>query len=437
MKSMIPQSIILITTMTIIGRSMAFGARQQLSRRFMSSRTLTVSASFSVYGGLIGSNHRRQRRNQISRDLSVSSVEAPSSNSMKNIKWVQEAALDAMNEVFDPAEVARGAALAKLNKTKKKKKKKKGDAEQITATEEPPEMSDEEKAAIVDKAAAEAKPFTLADTMVTIATRADFGDYQVNAAMGLSKSLGMNPQECAKLIIEKMKSIISEVMEEPEVAGPGFINLRFKEDYLRSVVGQMASDATGRLGLPKTAQKQKIVVDYSSPNIAKEMHVGHLRSTIIGDTLCNLLEFSGHDVVRLNHIGDWGTQFGMLVEHLRDEFPAALSMETSQDVDLGDLVELYKAAKKRFDADDEFKIRAREGVVKLQAGNKEEIVAWEALCAASRLEYQKVRNSCAEFCSCTKLIKQAQKTKRLFVRFMTCSISKDLPNGVNHFTIRF
>ena len=133
-----------------------------------------------------------------------------------------------------------------------------------------------------------------------------------------------------------------------------------------------------------------MVVDFSSPNIAKEMHVGHLRSTIIGDTLANVLEFSGHEVKRLNHVGDWGTQFGMLVEHLRDEYPAALKKDTSQDVDLGDLVLLYKAAKMRFDKEDDFKVRAREGVVKLQAGDAESIAAWESLCAASRVEYQQV-----------------------------------------------
>lgn len=138
------------------------------------------------------------------------------------------------------------------------------------------------------------------------------------------------------------------------------------------------------------SNKQKIVVDFSSPNIAKEMHVGHLRSTIIGDTLCSVLEFAGHDVVRLNHVGDWGTQFGMLVEHLRDEYPIALDKSKADEVDLGDLVMLYKAAKKRFDDDEEFKTRAREGVVKLQSGNPEELAAWEALCAASRKEFQKV-----------------------------------------------
>jgi arginyl-tRNA synthetase len=200
----------------------------------------------------------------------------------------------------------------------------------------------------------------------------------------------MNPRECASKIVEKIRPKIEDCMEEPEIAGPGFVNLRFKPEYLTSVVEYMTSDPAGRLGLPKVANPQRIIVDYSSPNIAKEMHVGHLRSTIIGDTLSNLLSFSGHDVVRLNHVGDWGTQFGMLVEHLRDEYPAALSLETSQDVDLGDLVELYKAAKKRFDVDEDFKARAREGVVNLQAGNEEEIAAWQALCAASRVEYQKI-----------------------------------------------
>lgn len=312
------------------------------------------------------------------------------------MEWVQTAVLDAMNELFDPAEVARGAALAKLSKGKKKKKKGGEDPEP-----DEPVLTDEQKQAIIDQAAAEAKPFTVADTMVTMATRAEFGDYQVNAAMGLAKNVGMNPQECARKIIDKMMPVIGEYMEAPEVAGPGFINLRFREEYLRSVVGIMASDASGRLGLPETSKKQKIIVDYSSPNIAKEMHVGHLRSTIIGDTLCNLLEFAGHDVVRLNHVGDWGTQFGMLVEHLRDEYPAALNIETSQNVELGDLVTLYKAAKKRFDADDDFKTRARESVVKLQAGNKEELAAWQALCAASRVEYQKV---CIAKCDSSKQI---------------------------------
>jgi hypothetical protein len=371
--------------MTLVGRTLAFGANQ-VSRRML-SRALVTPSCPSIAVALL--NIRTKQNYHNCRFLSASTTEAPSSSSIKNLEWVQAAVLDAINEIFDPAEVARGAALANLNKTKKKKK---GGKEDALVVEEP-EMSNEEKNAIAAKAAANAKPFTVADTMVTLATRAEFGDYQVNAAMVLSKSVGINPQECAKQIIEKLKPTICRIMEEPEVAGPGFINLRFKEEYLRSVVGMMASDSNGRLGLPETSRKQKIVVDYSSPNIAKEMHVGHLRSTIIGDTLCNLLEFRGHDVVRLNHVGDWGTQFGMLVEHLRDEFPAALNIETAQDVALGDLVVLYKAAKKRFDDDMNFKVRAREAVVKLQAGSKEEVAAWEALCSASRVEYQKVSHN--------------------------------------------
>jgi len=197
-------------------------------------------------------------------------------------------------------------------------------------------------------------------------------------------------RDCASKIADGLLPILGEIMEVPEIAGPGFINLKFKENYLSSAITEMARDASGRLGIPFTSHKQKIIVDFSSPNIAKEMHVGHLRSTIIGDTLCNVLEFAGHEVVRLNHVGDWGTQFGMLVEHLRDEFPDALGTETAKNVDLGDLVILYKAAKKRFDVDDEFKQRAREGVVKLQAGNSEELAAWETLCAASRVEFEKI-----------------------------------------------
>jgi tRNA synthetases class I (R)/Arginyl tRNA synthetase N terminal domain len=377
-------------------------------------RYATASTSFgqTLPSGVVGGTDLR-RRGLHSRASTVPTVEksacflrmssttstTPSTTSgpvaIKSIEFVQDAVLEALIELFDPAEVARGAALARLeNPTSKKKKKKKPASEVSDVTEEEsleqPELSVEEKRAIADAAAADAKPFAVADTMVTLATKAEFGDYQVNAAMGLAKSVGMNPRECAAKLVERITPKIRDFMEEPEIAGPGFINLRFKRDYLTAAVRSMALDADGRLGLPRVSKKRKIVVDYSSPNIAKEMHVGHLRSTIIGDSISNLLAFQGHEVVRLNHVGDWGTQFGMLVEHLREEYPAALSLDTSQDVDLGDLVELYKAAKKRFDVDDDFKTRAREGVVKLQAGNQEEVAAWQALCAASRVEYQKI-----------------------------------------------
>lgn len=306
-------------------------------------------------------------------------------SSLKGIHWIRSTVANVLNDAFDYKQVAQNVALDKLQ-PKPLKKKKQATQEPIATT---PELSQEEKDAIVQDAIDKAMPFQEQDAMVTPATKLEFGDYQCNAAMSLAKPLNMSPRDCATLISQKLIPLLKDIMEEPEIAGPGFINLRFKEEYLSQAISQMASDPD-RLAVPQAVHPQKIVVDFSSPNIAKEMHVGHLRSTIIGDTLSNVLEFAGHKVKRLNHIGDWGTQFGMLVEHLRDEYPAALKKETSKDVDLGDLVLLYKAAKKRFDVDDDFKIRAREGVVKLQAGDEEALAAWESLCAASRSEYQKV-----------------------------------------------
>jgi arginyl-tRNA synthetase len=235
-----------------------------------------------------------------------------------------------------------------------------------------------------------AEPFTRKQAMVTAATKPEFGDYQINAALGLAKSLKIPPRECAEQIASSLETKLTPFMDTPQLAGPGFVNVKWTPEYLRQAMQTMAQDAHNRVGVPERATRLKMVVDYSSPNIAKEMHVGHLRSTIIGDTLCNVLEFVGHDVSRINHVGDWGTQFGMLVEHLREEYPQALNKETSESVDLGDLVELYKAAKKRFDADADFKVRARETVVKLQAGQPEELAAWESLCIASQKEYEKI-----------------------------------------------
>ena len=379
--------------MAIVGNmirlSRAFGTRSA-RKGLVVMGSVNTESERSLFPNHISTKNIAPTKSSSILYMSTTSAATPSIG-IKSIDFVEEAVLEAMNELFDPAEVARGAALAKLNKPKKKKKKKKKQTQdEVTPEPEEPSMSEEEKKTIGDAAAAGAKPFALSDTMVTLATKAEFGDYQVNAAMGLAKNIGMNPRECAAKIVEKIVPKIETCMEEPEIAGPGFINLRFKRDYLTAATQAMAQDASGRLAQPITTKPQKIVVDYSSPNIAKEMHVGHLRSTIIGDTLSNMLEFGGHEVVRLNHVGDWGTQFGMLVEHLRDEYPEALSIKTSQDVDLGNLVELYKAAKKRFDADEDFKTRAREGVVKLQAGNEEELAAWQALCAASRVEYQKI-----------------------------------------------
>lgn len=300
-------------------------------------------------------------------ELFSATADKPSTqpSSLKGIEYLKEHILDILNEIADPKEVARQTAMAKIAKKKKKKK-------EITADEE---------AAFIEEAVQNAPDtFTLSDTAVTTATRAEFGDYQCNAALALGG------RKVAEQIIER---IDLDIFEEPTMAGPGFINFRLTDGYLEQAVRAMACDLD-RLGMAKTTHPQRIVVDFSSPNIAKEMHVGHLRSTIIGDTLCNVLEFLGHSVVRLNHVGDWGTQFGMLVEHLRDNYPEALDPTQTDTVNLGDLVELYKAAKKRFDVDKDFKVRAREGVVKLQAGDPEARAAWQALCAASRVEFETI-----------------------------------------------
>jgi arginyl-tRNA synthetase len=310
------------------------------------------------------------------------------------MEQVQDAVVDALNELYDPLMIAKGNVQAKINKLlQQKKSKKKG----VENGEESPTLSLAEQEMMMNDALANApKEFGRSDAMVTVATKSEFGDYQINAAMGLSKALGISPRDCAAQIVESLcqRPWIQQYFVTPmQIAGPGFINLEYKTSYLQNAVRTMAADIEGRLALPPCEHPQRIVVDYSSPNIAKEMHVGHLRSTIIGDTIANVLQFVGHDVVRLNHIGDWGTQFGMLVEHLRDEYPQALVPRTKDGddvLDLGDLVVLYKAAKKRFDADEAFKERARQGVVKLQAGDPESIAAWESLCEASRVEYQKI-----------------------------------------------
>jgi arginyl-tRNA synthetase len=233
--------------------------------------------------------------------------------------------------------------------------------------------------------------FALLDPSVSPSKDRQFGDYQCNAALGLTKKLKQNPREIASKIIANLA--IADLCEEPSIDGPGFINVKLKIGYLESQLvnmleGDSQGDAYGRLGIAPTAKPQRVVVDFSSPNIAKEMHVGHLRSTIIGDCIARILEFQGHDVLRLNHVGDWGTQFGMLITYLREAFPEALTKSNA--LDLGDLVALYRAAKERFDRDEEFKEAARQAVVELQAGNLEAKIAWQLLCDQSRREFQKI-----------------------------------------------
>ena len=211
-----------------------------------------------------------------------------------------------------------------------------------------------------------------------------FGDYQANVAMSLAKRLKEKPRAIATKIVDHLA--IEDLCESPQIAGPGFINLKFKIDYLQTQLKTVYLD--DRLGIPKADPIKRTIVDFSSPNIAKEMHVGHLRSTIIGECIARTLEFLGHDVLRLNHVGDWGTQFGMLITHLRDVCPEAITESSS--VDIGDLVEFYKQAKKRFDEDDAFKTTSREAVVDLQAGDESARKAWELLCEQSRKEFQKI-----------------------------------------------
>ena len=229
------------------------------------------------------------------------------------------------------------------------------------------------------------------DPILMPASKPEFGDFQANGALPLAKALKKNPREVANLIIEKLNQNekFLSICEEPEIAGPGFINIRIKNNSLLSEIKKRLIDK--RLCIPRIADvpnKKSIVVDFSSPNIAKEMHVGHLRSTIIGDCLSRVLEFRGYTVLRINHVGDWGTQFGMLITYLKSVAPKAL--KKADFLDIGDLVMFYKEAKKLFDENLEFKEKSRNEVISLQKGNADSVLAWELLCDQSRKEFQKI-----------------------------------------------
>lgn len=197
---------------------------------------------------------------------------------------------------------------------------------------------------------------------VTQSTRAQFGDYQINGAMGAAKALKTNPRELAQKIIDNLD--VSDLAAKTEIAGPGFINIHLKPEFLATSLQAANQDA--KLGVAEHAQAQNVVVDFSSPNLAKEMHVGHLRSTIIGDAVVRALEFRGDKVTRQNHVGDWGTQFGMLIAHLEDMLAQGIDLEN---VALADLETFYRDAKKRFDDEEGFSDKARDYVVKLQGGD--------------------------------------------------------------------
>jgi arginyl-tRNA synthetase len=203
----------------------------------------------------------------------------------------------------------------------------------------------------------------------------DHADFQANGALGLAKRLGRKPRDVAEAVVAA--AVLDDVCAAVEVSGPGFINLTLSDAFLADQIGAFALDA--RFGVPVADPPETVVVDYSAPNVAKEMHVGHLRSTIIGDALVRLLEFCGHAVVRENHVGDWGTPFGMLIEHLLD-----LGEENAvEELSVGDLNAFYRQARASFDADDAFQERSRRRVVLLQSGDDETLRLWHVLVAQS------------------------------------------------------
>ena len=214
-----------------------------------------------------------------------------------------------------------------------------------------------------------------APALVATAKRPEFGDYQANGVMAAAKRLKTNPRELAQKVIDAANAAeISDLVESLDIAGPGFINIRLKTDWLANRLAEMAS-ADERLGVPRAEPPQTVVVDYSSPNLAKEMHVGHLRSTIIGDALARVLAFLGHTVIRQNHVGDWGTQFGMLLAYLKDLLDSDPDGLTA-DTELGDLEEFYRKAKAKFDSDAGFADAARDEVVMLQSGDPASLETW-------------------------------------------------------------
>ncbi|MHC4561657.1 MAG: arginine--tRNA ligase [Planctomycetota bacterium] len=229
-----------------------------------------------------------------------------------------------------------------------------------------------------------------ADTpaLVGPAAKPEFGDYQANGVMAAAKQLKTNPRELAEKVIAAVD--LSDLAETVEVAGPGFINITLRSEWLTGQLNRKAADS--RLGVDEAQPAQTVVVDYSSPNLAKEMHVGHLRSTIIGDALARTLEFLGHKVKRQNHVGDWGTQFGMLTAYL-DEISEVRKSSDPEEVvvaKLGDLEEFYRAAKGQFDTDESFANKSREFVVKLQGGDEDIGRIWLRFVAVSLMHCQQV-----------------------------------------------
>ena len=206
------------------------------------------------------------------------------------------------------------------------------------------------------------------------ATRPEFGHFQTNLALRLAKIVGLPPREIAVRLAAALE--VSDLCKQPEIAGPGFLNLTLLPTTLAAGVNA--------LGGPLPSRGERVVVDYSQPNVAKQMHVGHLRSTVIGDALCNVLRFAGYEVIRQNHVGDWGTQFGMMVEQLLDEGTAVEAL------DLDGMQLLYQRSRKHFDSDPEFADRSRQRVVLLQSGDPQTVGIWQQLVEYSLTEFDRV-----------------------------------------------
>ena len=207
------------------------------------------------------------------------------------------------------------------------------------------------------------------EALVRQSGKVQFGDYQANGIMPAAKKLGLNPREFAQSVLDKAE--LQDIAEKTEIAGPGFINIFLKDTWLADNINRAVQDP--KLGV-HNPEKQTVVVDYSSPNVAKEMHVGHLRSTIIGDAVVRTLEFLGNNVIRANHVGDWGTQFGMLIAYLEK-----MENEHASEMELSDLEAFYRAAKKHYDEDPVFAEKARNYVVKLQSGDEYCRTMWQKL----------------------------------------------------------
>jgi arginyl-tRNA synthetase len=237
-------------------------------------------------------------------------------------------------------------------------------------------------------AAAIADP-RLLEAEVTPGTQPQFGHYQCNSALKIGKALGIAPRLAAEKIVahfDRGAPEGGEMVSRLEIAGPGFINITLSTPFLAAQIEALLHDE--RLGVPLPDKKEKIIVEFSSPNIAKELHVGHLRSTIIGDAIARLFEFLGHEVLRLNHIGDWGTQFGMLIAYMQENVPDVLRGDVQ--TDLIGLMHWYRESKKRFDEDGEFKKRAQAQVIRLQGGDPQTTAAWKAICEISRKAFHEI-----------------------------------------------